>query len=376
MNDLAKRKLTRVREQMRRAGATAMIVAENARTRYLTGYQRYFSGTYLPFVHAVVVTVDAGPVLLLPPHIMGSADELTAEGFEVFPFALDGKIAIFQSVLRDHCVEGVIAVEFDFMHFEFVERLKREFPRARFVDAGPIMRNATAIKFAEEISLIREAARLVDEGVKAAVDAVREGATELDIAAQSSACMLKGGAEFINHMTVRSGPHAAGLFPIPTARAIQRGECVQIDIGCVYQGYVSDTNRTVVAGRPSPEQRKLFDVGQGMLEAGIAVVREGVKASDVWQAAYDVAQRAGLADLMTIPFAGHGIGLGLHEQPLIVPGSQTILQENMVLALEPGLYSKGVGTSRPEDMLLVTKAGCEVLTHYPRDYDLMVLRTG
>jgi Xaa-Pro aminopeptidase len=112
-------------------------------------------------------------------------------------------------------------------------------------------------------------------------------------------------------------------------------------------------------------------VGQEMLERGIAAVRLGAKASDVWRASFEVAERAGMADRVTIPFSGHGIGVGLHEEPYVTPSSPTVLEENMVFALEPGVYAPGVGGSRPEDMLLVTATGCEVLTHYPRDYDLL-----
>jgi Xaa-Pro aminopeptidase len=183
--------------------------------------------------------------------------------------------------------------------------------------------------------------------------------------------MLDAGAEFINHMCVRSGPHAVGLFPVPTPRPFQPGDCVQIDVGCVHRGYVSDINRTAVIGAPTEAQRALMHVGQEMLERGIAAVRLGAKASDVWRASFEVAERAGMADRVTIPFSGHGIGVGLHEEPYVTPSSPTVLEENMVFALEPGVYAPGVGGSRPEDMLLVTATGCEVLTHYPRDYDLL-----
>lgn len=106
------------------------------------------------------------------------------------------------------------------------------------------------------------------------------------------------------------------------------------------------------------------------LEKGIAAVRPGVSASDVWRASFEVAERAGMADRVTIPFSGHRIGLGLHEEPYITRGSKTVLEENMVFALGPGVYAAGIGGSRPEDMLLVTATGCETLNHSPGDHDL------
>ena len=233
------------------------------------------------------------------------------------------------------------------------------------------MNLVTAVKFDEELGTLREAARMADAGIAAAIESIREGATEIEVAARSSGRMLDEGAEFINHMTVRSGPHSTGCFPLLTTRRFQKGECVQLDLGCCLGGYISDMNRTVVIGIASSEQRRLLKVGQDMLEAGTAAVRPGIKASEIWDAVYRVADRADMTQFITIPFAGHGVGIGLHDFPYIVPNSETILEKNMVLALEPGVYADGVGGSRPEDMLIVTDTGCEVLTHHPRDHDML-----
>lgn len=375
LGSLAERKVTRLRDQMRQAGVAGLVLSENGRTRYLSGYQRYYTATYLPFVHAAILSLDAGPVLLVPRHVMGAAEECRVESVVEFPSSPEGKIEVLTRALEDLGVANRrLAIEFDFIHYGFLAGLMRRLRDADIVDAAPIMNRVTAIKFPEEIALLREAARMVDMGMAAAVEASRAGATEVEVAAHASACMLREGAEFINHMCVRSGPHAVSLFPVPTSRVIQTGECVQFDFGCVHHGYVSDINRTVVVGTPTAAQRELMRVGQGMLEMGIAAVRPGVTAADVWRASFEIAVRAGMAECVTIPFSGHGIGLGLHEEPYIARGSETILEENMVFALEPGVYAAGIGGSRPEDMLLVTATGCEVFTHSPRDHDLLQAR--
>jgi Xaa-Pro dipeptidase len=375
VDDLTERKWRRVREQMRQEGVVALVLSENGRTRYISGYQRYYTATYLPFVHATVMTIDAGPVLLLPRHIMGSSEECAAEKVIEFPMNLEGKLETLACVLEDlGAKKGRVGIEFDFVHHGFFDPLKQRLRNTEIVDASPIMNRVIAVKFPEEIEVLRQAASMVDKGVDVGVKASLEGIPELEVAARSSECMLNEGAEFINHMTVRSGPHVVGHFPVPTSRAIQKGDCIMIDIGCVHQGYISDINRTVVVGKPSEEQRELMRVGQEMLERAIEAVRPGVAASDVWRASYEVAERAGMKDRISIPFTGHGIGLGLHEEPYIMPESSTVLEEGMVFALEPGVYAAGIGGSRPEDMILVTATGAEVLTHYPRDYDLLMRR--
>jgi Xaa-Pro aminopeptidase len=368
---LTTKKLKRIRDEMRRRDVAALLLCENGRTRYVTGYQRYFTATYLAPVHAVLVTHDADPVLFLPRHVMPAQVEFFSGQVLVFPFSDEARCDLLQKTLRELKVEGPIAVELDFLPYDFVTLLKHKLGKTPVVDGAPLINAVTAVKFDEELKILRETARIADAGIAAAIESIREGATEIEVGARSSGRMLDEGAEFINHMTVRSGPHSTGCFPLLTSRKFQKGECVQLDIGCCLRGYISDTNRTVVIGAPTPEQRRLLRVGQDMLEAGTAAVRAGIKVSEIWDAVYGVADRAGMSQFITIPFAGHGVGIGLHELPYIVPNSKTILEKNMVMALEPGVYADGIGGSRPEDMLVVTDKGCEVLTHHPRDYDML-----
>jgi Xaa-Pro aminopeptidase len=357
---------------MRDAGMAGLVLCENGRTRYVTDYQRYHSATQLAPAHAVVMTLDDGPILMVPRHILPATEDCAAERVIEYPLSQAGKVAALAELLVElGLADECLGIEFEFMPHGFARALGERLPKVRIVDASPVMRGVTGIKFPEEITILREAARIADLGVAAAIEAAREGASEIEVGARSSAAMLDAGAEFVNHMTIRSGPHAAALFPLLTSRRLAKGDCVQIDIGCVYQGYVSDTNRSIVIGPPTPEQRTLMEVGQRMLEAGLAAVRAGVEAAQLWRICRDVAAARDLDQWMAIPFIGHGIGLSLHEPPLIAPTSPDVLAENMVLALEPGLFVPGVGACRPEDMLRVTADGCDILTHHPRDHDML-----
>jgi Xaa-Pro aminopeptidase len=370
--DLAERKRDRIRDAMRADGIAGIVLCENGRTRYLTGYQRYHSATQLAPAHAVVMTLDDGPILMVPRHIVPATEDCAAERVIEYPLSQADKVAALADLVAALGLTGeCVGVEFEFMPHGFAAALGERLPKVRLVDASPVLRGVTAIKFAEEIAILRQAAHIADLGVAAAIEAALEGVSEIEIGARSSAAMLDAGAEFVNHMTIRSGPHAAALFPLLTPRRLAKGDCVQIDIGCVYQGYVSDTNRSIVIGPPSAEQRILMEVGQRMLEAGLAAVRDGIEAQRLWRVCRDVAAARDLDQWMAIPFVGHGIGLSLHEPPLIAPASPDVLARDMVLALEPGLFVPGVGASRPEDMLRVTADGCEVLTHHPRDHDML-----
>ena len=364
-------RVARLRGLMAESGVDALIVFENGQTRYLTGYQRYFTGSSVAPVHAALLTAHAGPVLLKPRHIVTGEDEHAAERLVDMPFAEDERVALIASLLRDLGATGRVALERDFLPAGTWARLEAGLGAEAIVDGSALFRQATAVKFTDEVDLLREAARQVDIGAAAAIAACRPGATELQVAARASAAMLEAGAEFINHMTIRSGPHAWGNYPVPTARALRDGDCVQIDLGSIHRGYVSDTNRTVVVGTPTDAQEALLRTGEAMLAAGVAAVRPGVKAAHVWDACFAVARAAGMGELVVLPYAGHGIGLSLHEHPFVNGASDSVLEAGMVFALEPGVYAEGIGCSRPEDMILVTPSGCERLTHHPRDHEIL-----
>src|SRR5262249_38802038 len=157
-------------------------------------------------------------------------DRLPGVRASLYPPNPSERIAVLSDLLRGH---DSIALELDFLSFTFVEQLKSALPNSRILDAARIMRDTVAVKFDEEIALLRRAAELVDAGARAAAERIRPGVTELEVAAAASQPMLEGGAEFIHHMTIRSGPHAYGLFPFPTERKFEPGDCVQIDLGCM-----------------------------------------------------------------------------------------------------------------------------------------------
>ena len=123
-----------------------------------------------------------------------------------------------------------------------------------------------------------------------------------------------------------------------------------------------------VVGVYHDEQRRLFNV---MLEAqnvAFATIRAGIPCSDVDEAVYAYAEKVG-ANHMRRHHSGHGRGLQGHEMPFFDRGDRTVLQPGMVMSVEPGFYVPGFAGFRHSDTILVTEAGCEVLTTYPRDLD-------
>jgi Xaa-Pro aminopeptidase len=235
-----------------------------------------------------------------------------------------------------------------------------------------IVEQARMVKDASEVAAICEAARRVDEVAAAAFRASRAGVSERQVAAAIEAAMREAGYERPAFDTiVASGPHAA----LPHHRAGDRilavGDLVVLDFGGVLDGYCCDLTRTVSIGPPSPEARRLYAAVFDAQQAALAVVRPGVETSAVDAAARQVLDDRGLGAAFGHG-TGHGLGLDVHEEPRLTRPradvAPALLVPGMVFTIEPGAYLTGFGGVRIEDDVLVTDAGCDVLTRVPREF--------
>ncbi len=160
---------------------------------------------------------------------------------------------------------------------------------------------------------------------------------------------------------VAAGQNAALPHAVPTDRRIGAGEMVILDLGSKLDGYCSDMTRTWVSGAPDP---KLMEIYKTVRQAQLAAqdkIRAGIDSVAVDSAARDLIRDAGYGDNFGHGL-GHGVGLAVHEKPGLRKVEPTLLEENMVVTVEPGIYLPGFAGVRLENMVRVTKTGCELLT--------------
>jgi Xaa-Pro aminopeptidase len=215
--------------------------------------------------------------------------------------------------------------------------------------------------------LIQKASRIAEAAWEEVLALVVPGVREADLALELEYRMKKRGAERIAFDTiVAAGPRAALPHAQPTTRPIENGDLLLFDFGCRYRGYCSDESCTVIVNRPTEEQKRIYGIVKDAHDKAIEQVAPGKRLAAIDAAAREHITHAGYGAHFGHG-TGHGVGLAVHEWPVVGKDSPDVAEEGMIFTIEPGIYIPGWGGARIEDMVAVTAAGCEVLTAISKD---------
>jgi len=221
------------------------------------------------------------------------------------------------------------------------------------------------VKDKKELELMRKAADLTSAGMKTAYETIKPGIKEIEVAAEIEYTMRKnGGWGTAFDTSVASAAHSAFPHGGCTDREIRKGDLVVVDIGATYQHYCSDMTRTMVAGKPSEKQKKLYEIVSEAQSKAFKAIKPKARAREIDAAARKIITSAGYGEYF-VHGLGHGVGLEVHEPPALSSESKDILRVGNVVTNEPGVYIVGFGGIRIEDSVLVQKRGAENLTSGP-----------
>ena len=229
---------------------------------------------------------------------------------------------------------------------------------------GTLIRELRRQKAPDEIELLKRCMSACDAGHAAAFRAARAGATELDVylsiqraaeLAAGCACVVYGDFRATN-----AEMHKAG--GLPTQYVLRGGDLFIADYSVIIHGYRSDFTNTIAVGTPSDDQVRQFEACRDALLAAESVLKAGIRASEVYQAASAVLQERGYPALAH--HCGHGLGMEHPEPPILVAESDDVLLNGDVITLEPGLYVEGVGGMRFEHNYAVTATGADRLSNH------------
>jgi Xaa-Pro aminopeptidase len=246
-------------------------------------------------------------------------------------------------------------------------RLKSLLPDCLLVPTEGIVESLTIKKDKGEIEKIKKAVRITDRAFSEILDFIKPGVKELDVAAELEYRMKKHGSSAPSFETiVASGKRGALPHGIASGKRIRKGEFVTMDFGAIFEGYTADMTRTVLVGKASKKQKRLYDLVLKAQRRAVSKARAKMRACDLDKSARDVIKRAGYAKYFGHGL-GHGIGLVVHDNPAVNPTNQLHLEPGMVITIEPGVYLPNWGGVRIEDDILITPRGCQNLTKSEKD---------
>jgi Xaa-Pro aminopeptidase len=230
-------------------------------------------------------------------------------------------------------------------------------------DAADLLTALILKKSAFDLELTRAASVIASEGMQAAFEAMEEGGRESDAYIAFQRAVIEAGADSpLFHYISQSGPSAhIALRPLAaTARRLRRGDLFLIDAGICFRGYYADITRTAAIGELSEAGHRLYGATEEVVEEMVAELRPGVRAGRIAEILFDGIQKRGYT--RTHPLIGHGIGTFVNEPPFVMPWNDFVIEEDMVINLEPAIYDPEVGGVRIEDPYLITHSGAERLT--------------
>ena len=354
-------RLDALRAAVADAGCGAVLVTHLPNIRYLTG----FTGS------AGLLLVDAEGALFVTDgrYRDQAADQLASAGAAadvVVPDTVAGQRA---AVAERVAAAGVARLGLEAEHVSWAEHRRYAgawFPEVELVATEDLVEGLRLVKDEAELARIAAACAIADAALAQVRHRLLDEPSEAELALELDTAMRRLGAADVSFETiVASGPNGARPHARPGPRRIVAGDLVVMDFGALVDGYHSDMTRTLVVGEPTATQQRMLDVVLAAQAAGVAAVRAGATAADVDAACRAVIDDAGWGAAF-LHSTGHGVGLDIHEAPRVAATSDATLAAGQVVTVEPGVYLPEHGGVRIEDSVVVTDAGCRVLTRTPK----------
>ncbi|WP_416827704.1 M24 family metallopeptidase [Ectobacillus polymachus] len=264
-----------------------------------------------------------------------------------------------------------LAIEKEHVNVTRYESLRSLFPDASFTAAEEKMQELRLVKDDKELAILRQAAQMADYAVELGVSQIAEGKSEMEILSVIEYEVKKRGISKMSFSTmVLTGANTALPHGEPGDNRIKRGDFVLFDLGVVIDGYCSDITRTVAFGDISEQQQKIYDTVLSANKQAINICKPGTMIADVDKTARSFIEKAGYGDYFPHRL-GHGLGISIHEYPSLTDVNRNALRKGMVFTIEPGIYVPNVAGVRIEDDVYITDSGVEVLTHYPKELQII-----
>jgi len=355
---MGQERISRIKKVLREDHLDGILITSLENIHYLSG----FTGSDA----ALVVTETKGYFLADSRYTTQAREEVS--GFEVIEYKK--KIEGLSDLLNDLGLKG-IGFEPQNLTYGAHKELAEKVRRGELIPLSERIKNIRVVKDDEEIGRIKRTIDIASKSLKENIWRIKPGTRENEIALELEFSMRRNGADGISFDTiVISGARSALPHGKPSEKRIDEGEFIIVDFGSQCGGYYSDETCTFFCGKPSRRQKEVYQIVKDAHDRTIASVRPGRRAMELDAIARGWIKDAGYGAHFG-HMTGHGVGLAVHENPVIGPESEDVVEEGMIFTVEPGIYIPGWGGVRIEDMVLVTGNGCDVLTNLSKEIEII-----
>jgi Xaa-Pro aminopeptidase len=354
-----RKRLARAKDFLRQQEFDGILVQSPANRTFLSG----FTGT----AGSLLITGEKD-IIFTDFRYTRQAKEQCPE-FEVIEYK-NGLLERLSDLLKEN---GVLRLGFEDAFITY-RQYRHMIDKLEGTELAPVGEGVNLLRMAkdrQEIELMRTAASISEKAIEHVMPMIRPGVSEREISRALEVFMIEKGCsgpafDFI----VASGWRSAMPHGVASEKRIEYGDFVTIDLGGKYMNYCSDMTRTFVVGKCSARQREIYDTVLNAQITALMTIRAGMGCKEADGAARGIIEKAGYTGSFGHGL-GHGVGLEIHEAPVLGPKSETVLNKGMAVTVEPGIYIDGFGGVRIEDLVIVQEDGVENLNSFPKE--LMVL---
>lgn len=353
-------RVQKLQAYMKENGLDGMLIGSEANRMYLSG----FTGSNA----MLLITLNETPIIVTDFRYIEQVGKQCPH-FKCIDQKQKGTLG---AVLGEAQAMNLkkIGFEAEQVSFSTYESLQKA-DEIQWVPTKGVVERFRQIKEETELEKLAKAESIGDLAFKAIIPFIekhwKEGLTENEVALEIERVMRQNGATGTSFNTiVASGAKSSLPHAVPGDEPLKKGDFVVMDFGCIYEGYCSDMTRTVVIGEASEKHKEIYETVLEAQKRALEGAKAGLKGKEIDAMARDYIASKGYGDYFGHGL-GHSVGIEIHENPRFSMAEEQVIEEGMVITVEPGIYLPGFGGVRIEDMVVVTKDGIKNLTHSPKE---------
>ncbi len=343
------RRYALLKDELKKRNLDSFLVTKGVNVSYLSGFRGH---------DAAILAARGRQYLIADSRYLEEAKD-TVKGFEI----VLSKRSLYETINEIAREERLKRLGFESMDLPYAvgRGLKTYAGRSELVPVKSLVEGLRTTKDAGEVALIKNSMRLTEKVFGRILQSIRTGVSERALAAEITLNFIRSGARCGFDPIVAIDSNSSKPHSTPGYRRVAKNSYLMIDMGCALDGYNSDLTRIVAKGKLTPRIAKIYDIVRDAQAMAIAAIKPDVKIAKIDSIARTYIKNKGFGEYFGHAL-GHGVGLEVHERPSVSPLAEGALSPGMVFTIEPAIYIPKVGGIRIEDMVLVTKDGCEVLS--------------